>query len=95
MSRGSPAEIVEQAEEILRAIVEGGYCVAQEWDDRVDCLVRLANGQVVGEMIPFEDFSEERIRAAAERLRRRREGFEEPLVNELTPPFRIARNESD
>jgi len=74
------------AEEILCSIVDGGFCSVQDWDHRIDCCVKLADGQIVGGMVPLATLSSAVIRAVGERLnyRIRDECFE--LHNKLTPP---------
>jgi hypothetical protein len=79
----------KQAEKLLGAIAPGALCVAQEWDARVDCILKLPDGTVVGEMVAATDLTESRVRDAGERLRQRAEGKAVPLVNELRPPIRI------
>src|SRR5262249_48460248 len=51
MLTGTIEEVAEQAERVLSAVAPGAYCVPQEWDSRIDCLIALPNGSVVGEMI--------------------------------------------
>ena len=82
-------EKAEQAERILDRIVPGAICIAQEWDDRIDCGIHLDDGSFVGEMIPMRDYSEARIEATGERLKQRANGIPVPLVNALRPPVRI------
>ena len=89
MFDGNLEDAAAQAEAILSAIAPGAVCVAQEWDNRVDCVIRLPDGTVVGEMVSAGDLSEARIRATGERLRQRAAGQDVPLVNELRQPIRI------
>jgi hypothetical protein len=87
--KGTIEEIAEQAERILTAIVEDAYCAPQEWDNRIDCLIRLKDGRVIGEMIGLDDAEEKRIQEAGERLKQRSLGLDIALVNELRPPIQI------
>jgi hypothetical protein len=77
------------AEHILSTIVSGVVCVAQDWDNRIDCLLSLPDGTVVGEMVPIAEFSEERIAATGLRLKKRSQGTAVELVNELKMPVRL------
>jgi hypothetical protein len=89
MIEGMLEEAAAQAEELLGTIAPDAVCVAQEWDARVDCILRLPDGSVVGEMVAAGDLTERRVRDAGERLRQRAEGRDVPLVNELRPSVRI------
>jgi hypothetical protein len=87
---GSTVEEAAQcAEAILTSIVPDAHCVAQEWDNRIDCFIVL-DGVVIGEMIAHRDITERRIRETADRLRKRQAGEAVPLVNELRRPVGIA-----
>ena len=87
---GTIDEVAERAWLILRSVVPDSFCVAQEWDNRIDCIVWLPGGkEVVGEMISPSDVTEERIRETAKRLGKRRLGLPVALVDELTKPIRI------
>lgn len=90
MIENSIEEAAREAGKLLATIAPGGVCVAQAWDDRIDSLLKLADGTVIGEMIRYRDLSETRIRATGERLRRRAEGADVPLVDELRPPMGIS-----
>jgi hypothetical protein len=61
---GTIEEIAERAEHILGAVAPGARCVAQEWDNRIDCLIRLPDGRVVGEMVFLDKLDAKRIREA-------------------------------
>ena len=87
---GTIEEIEKQAEALLVTVAPGAWCQAQEWDGRIDCCIKLPNGNVVGEMILFGEATEARIGEAGERLQKRKSGIEIALVNELRPPIRIA-----
>ena len=89
MFEGTIEEQAEQAERILASIVPGAFCTAQEWDGRIDCAVRLADGSVAGEMVLLAELSEARIIATGERLQRKLQGMAVQLMNELRPPIRI------
>ena len=89
MFDGNIATAAAQAEKLLSTIAPGAVCVPQEWDDRVDCVVWLSDGTVVGEMVPISDLTENRIRATGERLRQRADGLDVPLVDEIRRPIRI------
>ena len=91
MLTGTIEEVAEQAERVLSAVAPGAYCVPQEWDSRIDCLIALPNGSVVGEMIRLNEADEKRIREAGERLRQRWLGVDVPLRNELRRPIKISR----
>ena len=88
---GSIDEISGQAERIVTAIASDAWCHAQEWDNRIDCGIRLPNGKVVAEMIQLSDATEARFKAAAERLLKRQQGINVPLQNELPAPILITR----
>jgi hypothetical protein len=92
MFEGTIEEAAAEAQTLLSRLAHGAVCVAQEWNDRIDCLLKLPDGSVVGEMVPVSELTESRIREAGERLRQRGEGIEVPLVNELHPPVRITRS---
>ncbi len=79
------AELAANATELLVAIIPEAFCTAQEWDNRLDCEVRLADGATVGEKIRIGELT------TAERLRRRRAGEPVQLVNPLSPPILIRR----
>jgi hypothetical protein len=89
MFDGTLEDAAAQAEKLLGTIACGAICVAQEWDNRIDCVLRLSDGSIVGEMVPAKDLTESRIRATGERLRQRAAGIAVPLVNELRQPIRI------
>jgi hypothetical protein len=91
MPTGTIEEIAEQARRILALIDAGVWCVAQEWDNRIDCLIKLPSGDVIGEMITLDQVSEKRIREAGKRLRQRSLGIDVPLVNELRLPVAIVK----
>ena len=88
---GTIEEIADQADRILKTVAETAYSNAQEWDSRVDCLIKLADGSVVGEMIRLDLATEQRIREAGIRLKRRRLGLPVALENELWAPIAIVR----
>jgi len=89
MFKGSIEDGVADAEKVLSQVAPGAVCVAQEWDDRVDCLIKLADGSVVGEWVTVSQLTEARVREVGKRLRLRSEGIEVPLVNEIPPPLRV------
>jgi hypothetical protein len=76
-------------ERLLLEIVPNAYCIPQEWDHRLDCLVRLPDGTAIGEMIDLSELTEERIIETGRRLRNRAEGGSEPLIQEIHSPRRI------
>jgi hypothetical protein len=92
---GTIEEQAEQAEKILRSVAPQAFCTAQEWDGRIDCAVRLADGTFAGEMIVLTELSEARLIATGERLRKKLRGIPVRLVNELRPPVRIRSNSSN
>jgi hypothetical protein len=87
--KGSIENAAARAEELLATVAIGAVCVAQEWDHRIDCLLRLPDGSVVGEMLPLNELTERRIRATGERLRKRAAGINVPLVNEVKGPVKL------
>jgi hypothetical protein len=87
--KGTIDEVAAQAETLLASISAGAFCVPQDWDQRIDCLVNLPDGSVVGEMVSLNEVTERRIRATGERLRKRADGIDVPLVNEIQLPVRI------
>ncbi|MFL6725545.1 MAG: hypothetical protein ACJ8FS_03395 [Sphingomicrobium sp.] len=89
MFDGNLEDAAAQAEKLLRTIVAGAVCVAQVWDDRVDCVLRLSDGTLVGEMVSAGELTVSRIRATGERLRQRAHGVNVPLVNEVRQPTRM------
>jgi len=95
MFEGSLEQAAAQAEKLLGTIAPGALCVAQEWDARVDCILKLPDGTVVGEMIAASDLTASRVREAGERLRQRAEGKDVPLVNELRGPVTIVPRRHD
>jgi hypothetical protein len=88
---GSIEEISEQAQKIVDMIASDIRCQAQEWDRRIDCMTKLPDGSVIGEMIGLTEATEARFRETAERLLKRRQGKNIPLQNELRPPILITR----
>lgn len=89
MFEGTIEQQAEQAERILASIAPGAFCTAQEWDDRIDCAIKLADGSIAAEMVPLAELSEARIIATGERLQKKMQGIEVQLVNEVPPPIRI------
>jgi hypothetical protein len=89
---GTIEEIVEKAERILKAIAPDAWCLEQEWDSRIDCGIRQADGIVVAEMILLRNATETRIRECAERLLLRQKGVPVSLQDELLSPIRISRS---
>jgi hypothetical protein len=88
---GSIDEISEQAERIVTSIAPDAWCQAQEWDNRIDCGIKLPDGKVVAEMIGRKEATEARFKAAAERLLKRQLGIDVPLQNERPPSILITR----
>ena len=86
---GSIDEISEQAQKIVDTIAHDIWCQAQEWDDRIDCMTKLPDGSVIGEMIALTKATEMRFKEAAERLLMRRQGLDIQLENELRPPIHL------
>ena len=91
MFHGSIHDAAAEAEKLLSHVAPGAVCVPQEWDNRIDGLLKLPDGRVVGEMVAVSELTENRIRQAGERLRRRGEGVEVPLVDAVQPAGRVAR----
>jgi hypothetical protein len=92
---GTIQEIEKQAETILVAVAPDAWCQAQEWDNRIDCCIKLSDGKVIGEMVSLTRVTEARIRQAGERLQKRKSGIEVTLHNELWPPIVITRSKSN
>jgi hypothetical protein len=88
---GSIDEIGEQAQKIVDTIAPDIWCQAQEWDSRIDCMAKLPDSSVIGEMIRLTEATETRFKEAAERLLKRQQGIDVPLQNELRPPILITR----
>jgi len=82
-------QLEKKAERLIHSIAPGAFCTAQEWDQRLDCTIKLADGNVVGEMVGLDEVTEQRLKATGDRLRKRAEGDNIPLVNEVLPPIRI------
>ena len=89
MAKSWIEEKAEWGEALLSSLFPGTFCVAQEWDDRIDCFIRLPDGRSVGEMVRLADFTEDRLRETAERLRLRGEGVNVSLMDEVLAPIRI------
>jgi hypothetical protein len=89
---GTIEEIAEKAERILKAIAPDAWCLEQEWDNRIDCGIKQADGKVVAEMILLREATETRIRECAERLLLRQQGVPVSLQDEIMPPIRISRS---
>ena len=89
MFKGTLDEVAAQAERLLASIAPGAFCLRQDWDRRIDCLISLPDGSVIGEMVSFDEVTEQRINATGERLRKRAEGLDVRLVNEIESPVRI------
>lgn len=79
-------ELARDAEVVLAALLPGAVCIAQEWDGRIDCLLRTDDGRVIGEMVPLEEISVARIRATGARLACRLSDPAATLVNEIHEP---------
>ncbi|HEV2532143.1 hypothetical protein [Phenylobacterium sp.] len=82
-------QLAAEAERIASSVAPGAFCTAQEWDQRIDCTIKLSDGKIVGEMILLSEVTVQRVEETAERLRRRLAGENVPLMNELWPPIRI------
>jgi hypothetical protein len=91
---GPAGEVADQAELILKSIAPTAYTNAQEWDNRIDCFIKLPDGAVIGEMILVSRATEERIRCAGMQLQQRLLGVNVPLKNELWAPVRIGPSPS-
>jgi hypothetical protein len=63
-------EAARHVECTLHPILPELFCIPQEWDDRIDCLVRLQTGEVVGEMLSLAEVRDTEIINIADRLRR-------------------------
>jgi hypothetical protein len=89
MVESTPEDVAAEAEKLLRTIIPDAFCVAQEWDNRIDCILKLPDGTSVGEMVRLSELTELRIREAGRRLEQRARGVDVQLVNELRAPRRI------
>ena len=78
-----------RAEKLLLVSLPSAVCIAQEWDERIDCFVRMPDGSLVGEMIPIAELTNARVLATGERLKKRFNGSLEPLLNEISSPTKI------
>ena len=81
------ARLAAEAEDIVSVICARAFCTAQEWDNRLDCSLRLHDGSVIGEMISLSNLTVTRLRETASRLRRRASGEEVNLMNPILPPI--------
>ncbi|MGA8498971.1 MAG: hypothetical protein WB764_26045 [Xanthobacteraceae bacterium] len=88
---GTIEEVAEQAQRLLASEAPDAWCQAQEWDSRIDCEIKLPDGSVVGEMVLLSEATEARIRAAGERLMKRKMGIPVALQDELKPPILLVR----
>jgi hypothetical protein len=88
---GTIEEIAEQAERILASVASDTWCVAQEWDGRIDCGIKMPDGSIAAEMILLSSATEARIKEAGERLLKRQQGIDVVLLNELPPPILLSR----
>jgi hypothetical protein len=86
---GTIEEVAEQAQRILTSVLPVAFCVAQEWDNRIDCVVNLSDGSCAGEMISLPKVTERRVREAGERLKLRQQGAKVQLEDELWRPIPI------
>ncbi len=86
------AALENLAEELLGLPQEGAFCTVQEWDDRIDCCIKLDDGRIVGEMVPLLGLSGRVLRETGERLKQRKLGENIQLKDELWPSVRISRN---
>jgi hypothetical protein len=84
---GSIDEISEQAKQIVAAIAPDAWCEVQDWDDRIDCMILLPDGSMIGEMVGLSEATALRFREAAERLLKWQRGIAVPLQDELRPPI--------
>jgi hypothetical protein len=86
MSLKQKAEI---AKNILSGIIPDVICVEQEWDNRIDCFIITPDQKIIGEMIPAEEITEERIISTGLRLKRRLSEERAPLINEIRSPRHV------
>ena len=82
-----------EASRILKETLPGAWCVAQEWDNRIDCKVKLRDGRIVGEMVPRRVLTVERLSETAQRLKDFVDNGHGPLVGAILPPKRIIEGE--
>ncbi len=83
------SELAAKADGLITSILPPAFCTAREWDNRIDCAVKQADGMIVGEMISLEELSAERLQETAKRLRRKLGGEHVQLVGEIRPPLYI------
>jgi hypothetical protein len=76
-------------EMLLNTQVAGAFCVAQDWDNRLDCSVQLPDGSIVGERVGLRGMTADRLNETAIRLGRYRAGDPVELVNPIRPPLYI------
>jgi len=88
---GTVEQIAEQTERILKTISVDAWSCPQEWDGRIDCGIKLADGNIAAEMILVSEATETRVKEAGERLLKRRQGVPVVLQNELPEPILISR----
>lgn len=82
-------DLVHASNVIVSSICTGAFCTPQEWDQRIDCEIKLPDGSFVGEMISLSKISETRLQETAERLRRLVAGEAVSLVDALRGPTAI------
>ena len=88
------SQLETRAQEILRKTCPEAWCTAQEWDNRIDCLVRLKNGAIVGEMISLPDVTAARLTETASRLHRPT-GEDIDLIDPILPPAFIGKGSAN
>jgi hypothetical protein len=79
--------LAKRAEDLIGATLPAAFCTAQEWDNRIDCQLQLADGSVVGEMIGLDGMNIRRLKETAERLRRVNSGEYIELVDPIQSPL--------
>jgi hypothetical protein len=82
-------DLAAETEKAMSVLLPEIICVAQEWDERIDCMVRLSDGSIVGEMIFVKDLCEDSIRNTASRLKQKITGESVSLIHEIFIPVRI------
>lgn len=85
---------LEEVQVFMTKISPNIVCVAQEWDNRIDCFVKLPDGRAVGEMIPLASATSDYLAGVGDRLLRRLAGEKGFTNNEVTGGRPIVRRGS-
>ena len=85
------SQLTAMAEALVASVAPEARCTAQEWDNRLDCMVRLPDGAIVGEMVVLGDLMSKRLRETAERLQRIASGERVQLIRKIDLPVHLGR----